>query len=218
MSDPLWDLLGIPETGDPREIRRAYARRLKERRPDEDAEGFQRLRWAYETALLLASRAQAGEPVRERESEQTDFSLPAEEPSPLQLRLDAASRTDGEPGAAAVFGQLFGQDLGLAGGDELEREVAAWLCRFERPPVGLIELADARFGWSAKDGEGDDLPPRARYLLGRLQGYREVNELLARLKFEPHPVLQAVADWLRGELAASSSGAPSIPSSPRSPA
>ncbi|MCD9568195.1 J domain-containing protein [Pseudomonas protegens] len=49
-----WSLLELPEDADERSIKRSYARQLKITRPDEDAEGFQRLREAYEQALQLA--------------------------------------------------------------------------------------------------------------------------------------------------------------------
>ncbi|WP_248746726.1 J domain-containing protein [Pseudomonas sp. MWU12-2037] len=49
-----WTLLQLPEDADERSIKRSYARLLKSNRPDEDAEGFQRLREAYEHALEIA--------------------------------------------------------------------------------------------------------------------------------------------------------------------
>ncbi len=51
MSAWFWAVLGIEPTGDARAIKRAYARLLKQCRPDDDAEGFMRLRQAYEAAL-----------------------------------------------------------------------------------------------------------------------------------------------------------------------
>lgn len=47
----IWNTLGIERTADERSIKRAYAKQLKQNRPEDDPEGFQALRDAYETAL-----------------------------------------------------------------------------------------------------------------------------------------------------------------------
>ncbi|MBX8563295.1 J domain-containing protein [Pseudomonas cichorii] len=49
-----WAVLALSDDADKRSIKRQYARLLKSNRPDEDAEGFQRLRDAYERALHIA--------------------------------------------------------------------------------------------------------------------------------------------------------------------
>ena len=49
-----WEILHIAPTGDERAIRRAYAKLLKSTRPDDDAEGYQRLREAFDEALSRA--------------------------------------------------------------------------------------------------------------------------------------------------------------------
>lgn len=46
-----WNVLGLPPDADSRTIKRTYAALLKQTRPDDDPEGFQRLREAYEAAL-----------------------------------------------------------------------------------------------------------------------------------------------------------------------
>lgn len=51
----IWDVLGIEPTTDEREIRRAYARELKQRRPADDPQGFQELREAFDSAKRYAS-------------------------------------------------------------------------------------------------------------------------------------------------------------------
>lgn len=53
----VWTILGIRATTDEREIKRAYAVRLKTTRPEDDPQAFQALRDAYEAALQLARYA-----------------------------------------------------------------------------------------------------------------------------------------------------------------
>ena len=62
-----WDVLGIEPTPDAGAIRRAYARALKSCRPDEDAEGFQRLVEARARALAWRWPDPAGEPDDDEE-------------------------------------------------------------------------------------------------------------------------------------------------------
>jgi tetratricopeptide (TPR) repeat protein len=57
----VWQLLGIGPTADTAVIRKAYAQRLKENRPEDDPEAFQRLVAARSLALALAkSQASSG--------------------------------------------------------------------------------------------------------------------------------------------------------------
>ena len=49
-----WQILGIEPTDDERAIKRAYAKQLKNTRPDDDAAAYQQLREAFDYALAVA--------------------------------------------------------------------------------------------------------------------------------------------------------------------
>jgi hypothetical protein len=73
-----WTVLGLPDDADKRSIKRQYASLLKQHRPDEDPEGFQRLREAYEQALQWADW---------RMQEEQDEAPALLDEAPLQARL-----------------------------------------------------------------------------------------------------------------------------------
>lgn len=56
MSD-IWSILGLEPTRDASAVRRAYARQARQCHPEEDPEGFMRLREAYQAALDYAQEA-----------------------------------------------------------------------------------------------------------------------------------------------------------------
>ena len=64
----MWQELGIAPSRDPRAIKQAYAKRLKQVHPEDDPEGFQRLRAAYEWALRQAQALQAHAESSERDA------------------------------------------------------------------------------------------------------------------------------------------------------
>lgn len=82
----IWDILGIQPTNDEREIRRAYARELKQRRPDQDPQGFQELREAFDSAKRYA-RADIPQPkepvIQYKEYEAPELIPLAEDAEPL---------------------------------------------------------------------------------------------------------------------------------------
>ena len=54
-----WDILGIAVTDDVSSIKRAYAKELKTHHPEDDPEGYQQLREAYDSATKYAKRSKA---------------------------------------------------------------------------------------------------------------------------------------------------------------
>ena len=80
----IWTLLGIAATSDEREIRRAYARRLKLTRPEDDPAAFQALNEAYQTALRMAQYARADEPDEAEWSGPAEPAVEMAAPQPLE--------------------------------------------------------------------------------------------------------------------------------------
>lgn len=90
-----WEVLGIPSGSSAAEIKRAYAKLLRQHRPDVDPVGFRRLRDAYESALAWAESGGAiPDPL--------DFDDEADSP-PITLVVDTApssallAHADGSP-------------------------------------------------------------------------------------------------------------------------
>jgi TonB family protein len=67
--EEFWDVLGIEPTTSEADVRRAYAAKLRVTNPEDDAEGFKRLRAAYDNALFAARHRMA----RQVETFRTDF-------------------------------------------------------------------------------------------------------------------------------------------------
>jgi hypothetical protein len=96
----VWAELGIPPSDDPREIRRAYARRLKAIDPDRDRDAFQRLRRAFETALAPHAKRRQ---IPERATAQPIAAAALVQPPPSP---EAAAPSADEAEAQALAGSI----------------------------------------------------------------------------------------------------------------
>lgn len=85
----IWEILGIEPTDNPAHIKKAYAKKLKIHNPEDDPEGFQRLREAYDTALKFTrntkrNRLREDEPAPIKRQPPQLYELEDTEPEDLQ--------------------------------------------------------------------------------------------------------------------------------------
>lgn len=118
-----WDELGLAPGSTLREVKLAYAKRLKQVHPEDDPAGFQRLREAYETALLLA-QGRFVDPPREA----PEPPAPAPAPPPATPAPPLAAEFASPPPAQAAA-ELF--ELLLRTTESGRRATLEWQLRQE---------------------------------------------------------------------------------------
>lgn len=156
-----WQMLELTPDADQRSIKRAYARLLKQYRPDEDPEAFQRLREAYEASLEEARWREQVEHV----APVTDATLPDSEPSapfampgtPAQLLEPALAECPPEPPLEQLHTWLAeGKERQVM--DALRLWLASdWLLPFERREQfeqSVLALLESDAPWSPAFFEG----------------------------------------------------------------
>ncbi|MFM0648330.1 J domain-containing protein [Paraburkholderia bryophila] len=146
-----WDALGIESNADERAVRRAYAKLLKQQRPDEDADAFQRLRYAYESALQIVN----GKAFSAMPATVSTMSMPTpavqtvREPdafdSAVQLWQDFVAQPD-QLASRRSLETLFGSIVNIPTREELEWQ-ALCHCLNEDTPAELRMNLNAVLGW-----------------------------------------------------------------------
>jgi hypothetical protein len=136
MTSP-WQILGVDRGADARTIRSAYARKLKTTRPDDDAEGYQRLREAYD-CLLEAAREGARRSLADADAD--GDAVVTDAPGG-----DVAGASAVAPDGQGV--QHAGADTGSTGRTDGDDEPALrWL--------DAGELAHSVYGYWQENGDG----------------------------------------------------------------
>lgn len=138
----IFEVLGIGETKDEKEIKAAYRNRLASVNPEDNPEGFKRLREAYESALVMARR-QEEEQLQDtpsdrymREVEEVYRSLPRRLDEKEWERLTKNEMLD---------------DLALE--EEIKWKLFRYLADHFRMPVPIWKVLDKAFGIVENAGE-----------------------------------------------------------------
>jgi len=200
MDSPVWSELQITPTNDVRAIRRAYTQRLNQVHPEDDAEGFKRLRTAYESAIFWASLPEVfalkdDGAVQQSEAQSSTLSsdvLP--DRPPLRERasnlvegiLDLSENT-GEHAATESLVQLLRseelQNIELK--DFFDEALVDRLMDRKNPPFVLLDKIALELKWDRNQFFVNDLSNK-RHLLDRLEGWREYRKLL-NARSSPRP-------------------------------
>ncbi|GIO30961.1 MULTISPECIES: J domain-containing protein [Paenibacillus] len=118
----IWNILGMEATDDAAKIKRAYAAKLKQHHPEDDPEGYQKLREAYDHALKLAKeRRKKAASLSRAESEGQE-----EDARPLLAESENVRHTGSlnnvEVGSAEIGQDAFGMETETETGGEDEYE------------------------------------------------------------------------------------------------
>jgi len=124
----IWALLRLEEGASKAEIRRAYSKQLKITRPDEDPEGFQTLREAYERALAWSEK-------QTLHTERGEAAIAEPEPEPSELTEQVENRPKTEPEQSRLIRPVAGPEIAAR-----RRQLSALLDRLERgdPLVDIL--------------------------------------------------------------------------------
>ncbi|MGV8927072.1 MAG: hypothetical protein ACOH2G_15525 [Ewingella sp.] len=155
----IWSVLGIDPTDDLSEIKRAYARKLKTARPDQDPQGYQRLREAFEGVKQALFTADIYGSATDSENSQDVVCVEAVKPEntsqlskqniPSQVdEIVTLLLTDTAAGFQRLYTFVSGGLLeNIATHEMFSHLLAEALCKREGVTYPLLKNVAAMLGW-----------------------------------------------------------------------
>ncbi|HWU74879.1 MAG TPA: hypothetical protein VN043_00105 [Rhodanobacter sp.] len=151
--------LGLPEDADERMVKQAYAKRLKDARPDGDPEAFQQLHSIYQQALQQCREASCVHAPR----------VATQPPLPV---TDTVSTSSPANVVTLQFDPFYSQVLTLAGNGKAE-QLGAWLA--EQPDLWSLQLK-SRIGHRLFNQFHADTPPMPAACIEILLTFFDMNQ------------------------------------------
>ena len=164
----IWEILDIDVTDDPTVIMSAYARKLKACHPEDDPDGFQRLREAYEAAIKFAKAKvkfagapeAAGASVVIRQRDAQDRTMPASKLDTEKFWRQMQSLYDDFYARIETdnWSKILQTDLlwDMKTKEDLRPVVLRFFMEHPVLPQSVWRLMDTEFGWSDSSTQ---LPP-----------------------------------------------------------
>ena len=155
-------ILGMEQTRDEKAMKLAYLQKLKVTNPEDDPEGFKRLRKAYEEAVAFARRPEEEEPEeKEEEIDTTPSGQWVAKAGEIYGKL--STRTD-----LNQWKELFGDTifLSLDGEDECREKLLVFLMNHIYFPTAIWKLFDEKLHISSNQNQlKEKFPPEfIRYI------------------------------------------------------
>ncbi len=162
----IWKILGIEETRDKKEIKKAYKAKLPDVNPEDDQEAFMKLREAYETALKYADgQLDNDDETKVQNSQEQSYKQRNENPEidAFTDELESLYNSFYRRIDTGEWEKLLSSPvcIGLDTKDEAKHALLTFMMDKYLVPCDVIRLIDSHFGFAESQEELFEIYPPA---------------------------------------------------------